>query len=88
MAGICCNRLVQVVNGIDRTFQNLVDLRYKVNNSIFLTLNLDGVNQTGIILPILSRFCKEGFEEGLDAKQIINNFYGGHLKDMTEIERI
>ena len=71
-----------------KTFQNLVDLRYKVYNSIFLTLNLDGVNQTGIILPILSRFCKEGFEEGLNPKEIINNFYGGHLKDMTEMERL
>jgi len=69
-------------------FQNLVDLRYKVYNSIFLTLDLDGVNHTGIILPILARHCKEGFEQGHDPKVIVEGFFEEHFKDLDEASRL
>lgn len=65
-------------------FQNLVALRYKAYNSIFLTLELDGVHHTGIMLPILHEYCKHGFEQSKNPQEIIDSFFDEQIKPKSE----
>jgi len=69
-------------------FKELVALRYQIYNSLFLTLKLDGVNQTGIWLPHLNELCEKGFEEQKNPKEIIDSFFNKNKPTTSETERI
>ncbi len=69
-------------------FNELVLLRYQVYNSIFLTLDLDGVHSTGILLPLLSEHCQEEFEKGANPKEIIQSFFEEQGDFDTETKQI
>ncbi|MFN2423079.1 MAG: phosphoenolpyruvate carboxylase [Cryomorphaceae bacterium] len=56
-------------------FSDLVLLRYQVYNSLFLTLGIDGVHRTGILLPLLSNACKDGLEQGMTPDEIVTSFF-------------
>lgn len=72
-------------------FSNLVLLRYQVYNSLFLTLKIDGVHRTGIMLPILSEACEKGFKEGRNPEEIINGFFeqmSGYDDDKSQVDQL
>lgn len=69
-------------------FRDLVALRYQIYNSIFLTLNLDGVHQTGILLPLLAEECEDGLKKEMSPLDIINNFFEDHGDFETEKEQL
>lgn len=69
-------------------FQNEVDLKYKLYNSIFLTLPLDGIHGTGILIPILKNECSKGLEEGKSPIEILNNFFEKQTSFRTEKEQL
>jgi phosphoenolpyruvate carboxylase len=71
-----------------KAFSELVALKYQVFNSIFLTLDLDGVHQTGILLPLLSENCKESFAAGMTPDRIINSFFDDYEEFDNEKKRI
>ncbi|MGB6036654.1 MAG: phosphoenolpyruvate carboxylase, partial [Cryomorphaceae bacterium] len=70
------------------TFNDLVLLRFKIYNSIFLTLNLDGVHRTGILLPLLEERCAEGLNQGISPKEIIEAFFEDRKEYNTEETQI
>ena len=55
-------------------FKELVELKFKTYNSLFLDLPFEETYQTGIYLPLLTEACKKGFEEGKDPDEIIREF--------------
>jgi phosphoenolpyruvate carboxylase len=65
-----------------KAFENLVLLKYQVFNSVFLTLELDGVHKTGILLPLLSEHCEKEFKKGKNPREIIEGFFSEH-RDFT-----
>jgi len=67
-----------------KVFNELVLLRYQVYNSIFLTLELDGVHHTGILLPLLTEKCKNGFSRDLPPDEIIAQHFEDHPVFETE----
>jgi phosphoenolpyruvate carboxylase len=69
-------------------FKEKVALRYQIYNSLFLTLNLDGVHQTGIWLPVLTEVCKKGFAEAQNPQEIVEQFFTENNALSTEQERI
>lgn len=71
-----------------RAFNDLVLLRYQIYNSIFLTLGLDGVHRTGILLPLLEERCAQGFEEGESPKEIIEAFFRNRSEFNKEEELV
>jgi phosphoenolpyruvate carboxylase len=71
-----------------RAFNDLVLLRYQIYNSIFLTLGLDGVHRTGILLPLLEEQCRKGLKEGQSPKEIIEEFFAKRDEFKTEKEII
>lgn len=76
------------MNDSKKAFEELVSLKYQVFNSIFLTLELDGVHKTGILLPLLSEHCREGFSENQTPKEIITTFFEEHQDFKTDKSKI
>ncbi|BAX81960.1 phosphoenolpyruvate carboxylase [Labilibaculum antarcticum] len=68
-------------------FQNEVDLKYKLYNSIFLTLPLDGIHGTGILIPILKDSCSKGLDTGKSPVEIFENFFEKQTSFRTEKEQ-
>ena len=73
---------------IEKSFQELVELKYQLYNSLFLTLPLDAVEKTGLLLPLLQEACVTGFEKGYSPTTIINRFFESHKTNFDEKERI
>ncbi|MGB4247470.1 MAG: phosphoenolpyruvate carboxylase [Pseudohongiellaceae bacterium] len=73
---------------VSKTFAELVELQFQLYNSLFLTLPLDAVEQTGTLLPLLAEDCASGLENGLDPATIIENFFEVHKPAFSEEEQI
>lgn len=73
---------------ISEKFQNEVDLKYKLYNSIFLTLPLDGIHGTGILIPILKDECSKGFQNGKSPMEILDHFFEKQTSFHTEKEQL
>lgn len=73
---------------IGKSFTELVALKYQLYNSLFLTLPLDAVEQTGLLLPLLQDECIKGFDMGKSPQAIIDSFFSEHKSGFTEKDRI
>ncbi|MBU3926953.1 MAG: phosphoenolpyruvate carboxylase [Bacteroidetes bacterium] len=73
---------------IEKSFRELVELKFQLYNSLFLTLPLDAVEQTGLLLPLLQEDCHKGYELGQSPTSIINLFFEKHKPNFGEKERI
>lgn len=73
---------------IEKSYNELVILKYQLYNSLFLTLPLDAVEQTGLLLPLLQEACEKGFKSGKAPSEIIDNFFIEHKADFKEKEKI
>ncbi|RUT73608.1 phosphoenolpyruvate carboxylase [Ancylomarina longa] len=69
-------------------FQNEVALKYHLYNSIFMTLPLDGIHGTGILIPLLKDECLQGLEEGKSPVEILNHFFEKQTGFRSEKEKI
>lgn len=56
-------------------YYNNVTLKYQLFNSLFLLLPFEGINTTGTFLPLFSKACQRGIENGLTAEEIVNQFF-------------
>lgn len=68
-------------------YENLVELKYQLYNSLFLTLPLDAVEQAGLLLPLLEESSHSGLADGLDPEEILEKFFMSHRPSMTEEAR-
>ena len=68
-------------------YENLVELKYQLYNSLFLTLPLDAVEQAGLLLPLLEESSHSGLADGLDPEEILEKFFMSHRPFMTEEAR-
>lgn len=73
---------------IEKSYNELVELKYQLYNSLFLTLPLDAVEQTGLLLPLLQEACIKGFEKAESPTEIINRFFEEQKPDFTQSDRI
>jgi phosphoenolpyruvate carboxylase len=73
---------------IEKSYKELVALKYQLYNSLFLTLPLDAVEQTGLLLPLLHEACEKGYEKSYSPSAILNNFFVTHKPDFSEKDRI
>ena len=56
-------------------YENHVGLKFQIYNSLFLTLPLDGIRNTGMFIPILNEYCLNRLAEGHSPKNIIEKFF-------------
>ncbi|MBS25223.1 MAG: phosphoenolpyruvate carboxylase [Gammaproteobacteria bacterium] len=65
-------------------YENLVELKYQLYNSLFLTLPLDAVEQTGLLLPLLEEASHNGLAVGLNPTEILREFFQSHRPGLNE----
>ncbi len=65
-------------------YKDEVATRYTVYNSLFLDLPYDHIYRTGTLLPMLQQISAQGYEDGKDPKEIINQFKKEILGDKEE----
>lgn len=73
---------------ISRLFEESVELNFELYNSLFLTLPLDAVQQTGHLLPLLSQTCHRGLDQHMSPYEIISAFFERHKPGFSEQEQI
>lgn len=73
---------------ISRVFEESVELNFELYNSLFLTLPLDAVQQTGHLLPLLSQHCDRGLDQHMSPREIISAFFERHQPGFSEQEQI
>jgi phosphoenolpyruvate carboxylase len=69
-------------------FNEDVQLKYQLFNSIFITLPFQAIDNTGVLLPLFSEICDEGFKNGKSPEAIFNEFADKYMIDATEQEKI
>jgi len=56
-------------------FKESVLSKFQIYNSIFLTLPFDSINKTGVLLPLFHETCENGFKNGNNPSEIIEEFF-------------
>lgn len=72
---------------IERFNQNVLS-KYHIYNSVFITLPFDAIDNTGVLLPLFSEICDNGFKNQLNPKEIMEQFSQKFLDDKTEKDKI
>ncbi len=65
-------------DSLSNKFEELIGLNYQLYNGLFLTLPLDAVEKTGLLLPLLDAACQQGLADGKDPDAIIEEFFQIH----------
>ena len=66
---------------------NVTD-KYTIYNSLFAALPFSGIANVGALLPILLQACVDGYQEGRDPMQIIDQFFKQHTTAVTDTDKI
>ena len=77
-----------MTDSLRKTFDELIALNFQLYNGLFLTLPLDAVEQTGLLLPLLEADCETGLRQGKDPAAIIEQFFATHKAHFGESERL
>lgn len=72
---------------IERFNQNVLS-KYHIYNSVFITLPFDAIDNTGVLLPLFSEVCDNGFKNNLTPIEIVNLFFEKYLGDVTLEEKV
>jgi phosphoenolpyruvate carboxylase len=73
---------------INSAFEELVALNFQLYNGLFLTLPLDAVEQTGLLLPLLEADCEKGLVQNKNPSCIIEEFFSTHKPHFSEAQQI
>jgi len=71
-----------------KRFQDHVLVKYQIYNSIFTTLPFDTIKQTGVLLPLFERVCKDGFSDRKNPTEIVRYFYKKYLTEESDTDKI
>lgn len=71
---------------IERFNENVLS-KYHIYNSVFITLPFDAVDNTGVLLPLFTEMCENGFKNQSNPKAIMNQFAHKFLDDKSEKEK-
>jgi phosphoenolpyruvate carboxylase len=69
-------------------YQKSIVNKFQIYNSLFLKLPFDQVANVGLLLPLLSKYCQQGFESNLNPQEIIGSFFAKYTDYKTEENKI
>ncbi|WP_299159516.1 phosphoenolpyruvate carboxylase [uncultured Tenacibaculum sp.] len=69
-------------------FKENVEAKYKIYNSIFMTLPFDSITKTGVLLPLFHETCQKGYERGDDPTTIVKSFFNKYQARRDEKSQI
>jgi phosphoenolpyruvate carboxylase len=72
---------------IERFNQDVLS-KYHIYNSVFITLPFDSVDNTGVLLPIFTDVCDNGFKKQETPKEIVDFFSRKYMHSASEKDKI
>ena len=69
-------------------YESHVGLKFQLYNSLFLTLPLDGIKNTGIFIPVLNEYCLNRLAEGHSPKEIVDQFFDEYKDGENQQEQM
>ncbi len=72
---------------IERFHQHVIS-KYQIYNSVFITLPFDAIDNTGVLLPLFTEVCENGFKNQQNPEEIVNFFASKYLENPTEEQKI
>ena len=72
---------------LSNKFEELIGLNYQLYNGLFLTLPLDAVEKTGLLLPLLDAVCQQGLIDGKNPDVIVEEFFELHKPHFTATDK-
>jgi phosphoenolpyruvate carboxylase len=69
-------------------FNEEVLSKYHIYNSVFITLPFDSIDNTGVLLPLFTDVCDNGFKKQETPKEIVDFFTKKYLNSLSEKEKI
>ncbi len=76
------------IQSVSDDYRNLVELNYQLYNGLLLTLPLDAVQQTGVVLPLLEEACRQGLAAGVDPERILTDFFANQRPGLDEEQQL
>jgi len=68
-------------------FEENVLSKFKLYDSIFSTLPYSKITNTATLLPLFSNTCKDGYDKGLNPKDIVEGFFTRYYPDFSKSEQ-
>jgi len=69
-------------------FNENVLAKYRIYNSIFMTLPFDDITKTGVMLPLFHEICESGFSSKKNPTEIVDSFFKAYHTNPSEEEKI
>ncbi|WP_075591473.1 phosphoenolpyruvate carboxylase [Labilibacter marinus] len=69
---------------IVKSYEEEIELKYQLYNSLFLSLQLEAVEKAGNLIPLLYKACTNGLDNGEDPVSILQNFFSNHKSELSE----
>lgn len=69
-------------------FNENVLAKYRIYNSIFMTLPFDAITKTGVMLPLFHEVCENGFSNKKNPSEIVEDFFKAYHTNPSEKEKI
>ncbi len=68
-------------------FRQVVENKFQIYNSLFMSLPYDKMTNIGMLLPFLYEESRDGYEEGKSPEEIIEEFFKKHTEVTTEEQK-
>ncbi|GAB0157307.1 phosphoenolpyruvate carboxylase [Chryseobacterium sp. Alg-005] len=69
-------------------FRQIVENKYQIYNSLFMSLPYDKMTNIGMLLPFLYEESKNGYEAGKTPEDIVEEFFKSHTDLHTEEQKL
>ena len=69
-------------------FKKSVQNKFNVYNSLFLNLPYKNIENVGMLIPLLLNQSEKGLSNGLNPKEILENFFENFVEIESEKEQI
>lgn len=68
-------------------FRQLVENKFQIYNSLFMSLPYDKMSNIGMLLPFLYEESKVGYEKGINPVEIMEEFFSKHTELKTDDQK-
>lgn len=69
-------------------FRQIVENKFQIYNSLFMSLPYDKMTNIGMLLPFLAEESREGYQQGKSPEEIVEEFFQKHTELETEGQKL
>lgn len=69
-------------------FRQIVENKFQIYNSLFMSLPYDKMTNIGMLLPFLAEESREGYQQGKSPEEIVEEFFQKHTELETEDQKL